>query len=221
MTTLFPTEVECFVCGHVAEQTVVGSTNMRGSSDLDGRPPKMARSNLQYGVQACPSCGYCAPEISKGTELVKEIVASAAYQDALGSEQMPSLASRFVCCALIELAGEARKPYLVDLFLSAAWACDDAEDAAAAADCRLRAAAALEAAIEGDEIHSSDPQGVEWAILADLFRRTGSFGEVERVVTAAESREKDEVIDTVLRFERVLAVAGDIGVYTVEDAAGR
>ena len=62
---------------------------------------------------------------------------------------------------------------------------------------------------------------MEWAILADLFRRAGSFGEVERVVTAAGACEKDELIDTVLRFERVLAVAGDTGVYTVEDAVGR
>ena len=96
MITLFPTEVECWVCGHVAEQTVVASTNMRGSPDLDGRPPEMARSNLQYETQLCPSCGYCALEISGGTQLAKQIVASAAYQEALGSAQMPSLAGRFI-----------------------------------------------------------------------------------------------------------------------------
>ena len=221
MTTLWPTEVQCFVCGHAAEQTAILSTNMCGSPDLDGRPPQMARSNLPYETQICPSCGYCALKISEGTQLAKQIVDSVAYQEALGAEQMPLLASRFICCALIEQAGAARMTFLVDLYLSAAWACDDAERGSAAADCRLRAAALLEATIEEVETLSSDPQGVEWAILADLFRRAGSFGEVERVVTAAEACEKDELIDKVLRFERVLAVAGDTGVYTVEDAVGR
>ena len=50
MTTLDERTSTCAICGGRSKQTVVASTNARGSPDLDLRPPEMQRSTMPYWV---------------------------------------------------------------------------------------------------------------------------------------------------------------------------
>ena len=80
MTLIFGNDVECAICGDISNQAEVLSTNTNGSSDLDTRPPEMERSNIEYEVQRCPSCGYCSSDLSICNENTKEIVESQRYK---------------------------------------------------------------------------------------------------------------------------------------------
>src|SRR5688500_9746788 len=66
MTTFYDKEKECFVCGTRHTYSFIGSTNSMGASDLDTRPPMMARMTLAWQVHRCPNCGYCALDVSQG-----------------------------------------------------------------------------------------------------------------------------------------------------------
>ena len=70
MTSHFNRRIVCAICGDEAEHALLGSTNAFGPYDLDLRPPPMARHTMQFWVQACPTCGYTAADISKAKEML-------------------------------------------------------------------------------------------------------------------------------------------------------
>lgn len=175
MTLPLESDDTCAVCGTVSHQTHLLSTNSFGASDLDGRPPQMKRSTMAWWVHRCPECGYCSPNIAEAPATAVETARSEAYQAQLNDPRMPDLARSFLCAALVAEADKGlASGGVVRCCLCAVWACDDAESADAAIECRLRAAAALEA------LHKRGGRyvrgGVEdFALLADLYRRAGRF----------------------------------------------
>ncbi|WP_435011443.1 hypothetical protein P12x_002755 [Tundrisphaera lichenicola] len=117
--------MKCFVCGHVSGHTILGSWREfwpHFGPELDTR--SQSRNRLDYRIQTCPFCGYCAGPLSEAIAGAATIVASPAYKAQLKDTEFPELANRFLCYGMIEedagnfsAAGKAR--------LYAAWACDD------------------------------------------------------------------------------------------------
>jgi hypothetical protein len=59
--------IRCAVCGADSTQNVLASTSTHCPPDLDLRAGGPARWALQFQVQRCPFCGYCAEMIGKRT----------------------------------------------------------------------------------------------------------------------------------------------------------
>lgn len=216
MTTLFKTTEACLICGQSHEYVGIGSTNEFGSPDLDTRPPEMRRSTILYWIRRCPSCGYCAPQVSEGPQEAKELIACEAYRQQLDDPSYPELANRFLCWALIqERAGsDARAGWAA---LHAAWACDDQGASEAARRCRLRALELFRRSqakgrpfIEG--------RGAEQILLADLLRRSGRFEEVEAVCEEGLRANPNKLVREVLAFQKRLALLKDDRAHRIEEA---
>jgi hypothetical protein len=220
MTTSMPVLVRCALCGHLSPQNVLASTSTFGPPDLDLRPSGPARWALQFRVQCCPRCGYCAESIGQRTPRAGRTVASVIYRDVLENARMPMLARHYFCAALVAEAAE-RRGDAARRFVDAAWACDDAGAAEQARICRQRAAEMLASALEWGDVPTESP--VVRGVLADLLRRAGRHDEAIGVLESGEGLldpedEEQQGTATVLGFIRELAEAGDDEAHSVAEA---
>ena len=212
-----PVTVRCALCGAASAQHVLASTSTFGPPDLDLRPNGPARWALQFQIQRCPRCGYCAENIGQRARGARRAVASIVYRDVLDNARMPELAREYFCAALVAEAAGLRDA-ASSHFLSAAWVCDDAEAVEQARICRDRAAEMLAAAIEWGDVPSENP--VVHGVRADVLRRAGRYDEALAALDAASSSEDDEPTQaaTVLAYIRELAEAGDDDPHSVAEA---
>lgn len=217
MTTLETIADECRICGTLSEHNAIASTHASGPADLDTRPPEAVRSCIAYGIRRCPSCGYCAPTLSKGPEEAADILKSDKYRDQLHSDAYPEIANRFLCWAIIqEEVGEfATAGWSA---VRAAWVCDD-EGASEAADlCRLQAVRLFGRASQAGVVFAGG-RGADEALLADLLRRAGHFDEIDKLVESGLQRKPDMHLSRVLRLQKELADRGDRDRHTVDEAS--
>lgn len=101
MTTFSTATVTCGACGSNFQHNVLASTNRFGSMDLDARPPEMERSTMIAWVQQCPTCGYCAKDVSQFSDQQREVLNSREYRQHLADRSLPALAGRFICSGLL------------------------------------------------------------------------------------------------------------------------
>lgn len=219
MTTLDEARVKCQVCGNISEHPCVISTSMFGAPDLDTRPPEVQRSTLPYWVQACPSCGYCAQELTDAIPGAAERVREAAYAAQLHERGYPELADRFLCWSLLlERAGQLELAGKTSLY--AAWACDDAQEDAAARKCRTRAVALYEQALARGEAHF-DQVAAEDCLLADLLRRSGEFAPASARCVAGLAKHPPKVVENALAYEKVLIMAKDTQCHSMAEVKAK
>ena len=215
-----PVRVRCAICGEMSPQNVLASTSTSGPPDLDLRPSGPARWALQFRVQCCPRCGYCAENIGERAPRAGRTVASVIYRDVLENARMPALARHYFCAALVAEAGE-RRGDAARRFIDAAWACDDAGAAEQARICRQRAAEMLASALEWGDVPTESP--VVRGVLADLLRRAGRYDEAISALDLGEELidlgdEEGSGTATVLGFIRELAEVGDEDAHSVAEA---
>jgi hypothetical protein len=130
----------------------------------------MERSTIHCWIQRCPSCSYCAPDISGGPEIATKVVKSDTYLKQRDDSSYPELANKFLCWAIIkEAKGDDSGAGWAAV--QAAWACDDHNTESGAKESRKRAVALFEKA-RGDGSSFADGLGVQEAILADLLTRS-------------------------------------------------
>ena len=212
-TTLGRIEVACAVCSIKSEQTVIGSTNTMGAPDLDLRPAEMQRSTMEFWVQECPHCGYCAGDLAQGTPAAAAVVKSPAYQAQLKNPLFPPLANRFLCAMLVS-DQSGRIESAIRSAHCAAWACDDAEKPAEAKHSRTFARERLQKLkAEGKSLY--DQTGADAVLLSDLARRCEDFD-----ATIASAREgialgPESIVAAVLAFEIQLAEQKDARCHTL------
>ncbi len=140
----------CAVCGEPCRFSALPPSSAVGSRDLDTRPPGTLRSTIYAWVRRCPSCGYCAPDISKALLGEAEVVRLPRYRKQLNARRFPQLADTFLCWSLLqEEAGALAKAARAGIHT--AWVCDDLGADAAARLCRMRAADLLRRAWERGE----------------------------------------------------------------------
>ena len=216
MTTLYQEEVRCAVCDEVNTFTDIGSTNAFGSHDLDTRPPEMQRSTIYTWVQRCPACGYCARRLDEAPSKAKTVVESNEYRQQLASADYPDLANAFLCLGLVAENARAIQE-AAWASIHAAWACDDAANPEAAARCRLQAVGFIRRLHEQNLTLAEQP-GADQAMLTDLLRRAGCWEEALDVVDQSIAGIDNELIRSVLRYEKALIVRGDLEVHRIEEA---
>lgn len=224
----------CAVCGEVSTHPVVRSAVRHGSPDLDTRPPALERFAIDTWVQRCPSCGYCANDISEASPGAGEAVRSEAYQGQLRSGDFPKLANSFLCWSLVrERAGDFAGAGWA--CVHAAWVCDDAaefnmlygnvsgqqvgtrDEVTAARSCRRKAALLLARAREKGQRFGAQV-GAEEALMADLLRRTGRFESAIRMADCGLAEKPKEMLVYILDFQKKLAGDSDAGCHTIAEA---
>lgn len=209
MTTMYQDTVKCYVCGKESKQTVLGSTNSFGSSDLDLRPPEMMRGTMEYWAHECPYCGYIAKNIDLGTVVTEAWLARVEFINADNIEFESELAKRCYKEYLINLEDEnIYKAFAV--ILNAAWACDEAQDIGNAVLCRNLALDLIDELIEKED----DPSTLMLQKI-DLLRRSNQFdkalGEFSGIFM-----DKD-LLQDILDFQLEKVKNHDNGCYTIED----
>lgn len=239
MTTFDSEELICILCGYCGEFDDLTSYTTFESSDLDSRPGEMLRSTMCLWIQRCPSCGYCARNISvlepekpvcpeflyltndwngsqkTDVDIVRCLLMSPEYKklsDVYG-EREPQLAFDFYCGSLInELCGDYEGAHSYSM--NAAWVCDDAANADARAF-RERAAKLLLKKFENepDRIYGNDD-----LVLIDLFRRLGRFDEAMEICVKGFRQNIEETAFTILAFQRKLILSEDTGCHKVSEA---
>jgi len=215
MTTMFVENFTCCICDTPSEHSVIGSTNAFGAADLDTRPPEMARSTIYQSVQRCPSCGYCAADLSKGDDGVSDIVATDSYQMILNQLELPDLANTFLAMSHISQQ-QGQFNTAAWQAIEAAWICDDEDNMDSAKKCREEALMLIEKG-RSNEQFLSEQKGASEAISIDLFRRTGRFEEAFELVQKTKTMELEEILCQILEFEEELIRSGDIDVHTIDE----
>ena len=209
MTTMYQDTVKCYVCGKESKQTVLGSTNSFGSSDLDLRPPEMMRGTMEYWAHECPYCGYIAKNIDLGTVVTEVWLARVEFINANNIEFKSELAKRCYKEYLINLEDEnIYKAFAV--ILNAAWACDDAQDIGNAVLCRNLALDLIDELIEKED----DPSTLMLQKI-DLLRRSNQFNKALGEFSGI-SMDKD-LLQDILDFQLEKVKKHDNACYTVED----
>lgn len=216
MTTVYQEKEACRICGTISDHVTIGPTKSFGSSDLDTRPPQMLRSTLKFQIRRCPGCGYCAPDLADASALVVAIVKSDAYRAQLDHPGYSMLANSFLCYALIQQAVGA-----LDqagwACLSAAWVCDDEQAHAPAKQCRLNAIHWFQHCKLESIAFTAEP-GLEEAVLADLYRRTGQFERVPAICQRGIAQKPTAMILQMLNFQLGLARKQDTACHLVDQA---
>ena len=209
MSTVMPIESKCYVCGNVSKQWVLGSTSEFGASDLDTRPPMMARSTMDLWIAQCPHCGYVAGDLSDATSITKEWLQNEQYITCDNRNFASELAQNFYKCYLIAVENRQHR----NAFYAAmhtAWVCDDVDDVENAIYSRNKAL---------DELAKFVDDAVEKETLllirADLLRRTGQFDllikEYEGTIFSKQ------LLNKIVAFQIKIAKEQDTGCYTVRD----
>ncbi len=206
----------CFLCGTESVYTGVISTASLGSTDLDSRPPEPERSSLSYWIHSCPSCRYCAPDLSEGDKAYEAVVKSDAYRKTLENSAYPRLANQFLCWSLLQ---ESQKDYQKAGWgaIHAAWACDDAGFEEGATAARKKASDLFMKARENGQWFAEDA-GLEEAILVDLLRRAGQFDEALKICLERLKKEPEETVRIILQYQKTLIEKLDSQGHTVSDA---
>ena len=219
MPTVFQVETECALCGTISEQSVAGPVERHGLPDLDTRPPEEVRSTLPYWIQACPNCGYCAPNIDLDYPLADSVIHQESYQALLRRRSLPQAARRFMAWAQIQASNDEHTGAGWSA-LHAAWACDDAGKPGPAASCRLSALEHFENARRGrPSLPGFEEAGTGEILLADLCRRADQFGRTVEISRQGLAAHPTEVVVRTLEREIVLALAGDNAAHSLAEVA--
>jgi hypothetical protein len=208
--------VRCHVCDAESEHTVARRATEEGTPDLDTRPPETLRSTMPAWVQRCPSCGYCAPDLTVGSPRAARVVRTAAYQTLLTDPTRPALANAFLAASAV-FAGCGTRADAGWQAVYAAWACDDAGDDLAATACRLHAVEHFASAMLAGQDVAVDPGGAD-AVIADLLRRAGHFEEAIARVEATRERRILKPTRRVLLYIASLAAEGDRAAHAAAEA---
>jgi len=216
MTTYLSESTTCGACGRVFIHKSLASTNSFGSPDLDLRPPEMHRSTMASWVQRCPTCGYCAKDVSKFDEKLRCVIEDANYQLQLADKDCPELASTLICAGKVSefSADEVAAGWN---YLRAAWAFDDQKCDPPASQWRSRAADIFAGVVaKGTPIVGG--AGGSQAIIVDCLRRSSRGTEALAIISQALEQDYDDVIRQALIFQKQLIERGDVACHRVEEA---
>ncbi|RAP54719.1 MAG: hypothetical protein BZ137_00800 [Methanosphaera sp. rholeuAM130] len=212
MTTVNDVEMICSVCKKSSTQTIIGSSNNWGSSDLDTRPSEMLRSTIWLWIEECPHCGYVAGYIEDELKIDTDFLNSTEYMTCDGIDFKSELSERFYKLYLIERKTDDMRAF--HAILHCAWACDDAHDESNSKHTRQLAVKMI------DKILKSDDSGMDNLILikADLLRRSDEF---DLLIKEYEDLElDDEDSNKIIRFQVEKARQKDNGRYKFENVSG-
>lgn len=199
----------CAVCGQESQPPAFRPPPVEQAPDLDLRPGERLRGSMSRWLQACPHCGYAAPDIARAHPGAAEAVQAAPFRALLAEANYPPLARRFLAWAhVLEETGALHAA--AEATLQAAWVADDAMMSDLAAQWRLDAVALWRA---------GPPLDAEQELrVADALRRAGEWEAAIATAEAALARNPPEGLAPALALERRLALAQDGSRHTMDKA---
>jgi hypothetical protein len=217
MTYIEPETVSCAVCGHTKEITEILSTYYSGCSDMDCRPPELARGCIYWAINYCEKCGYAAYDLTTPPQY-PEILRSKEYRSVLNHKWLSVHTKAYLCNAFIlraenELTAAARST------ISAAWVCDDSGYWQGSTDYRLQALRLIEAAHTQGQLMTDNPAS-DMVLVSDLFRRCSQFDKAAEAANKGLQLSPEGDIPQLLNYELQLVKEQDSASHTMDDAFG-
>ncbi len=216
MTTLDFESVICANCKNDTEQTIVGSTNQFGSSDLDLRPAEMMRGTMSYWLQECSDCGYVAGDISKIDDATSALMKSEEFRNIQNDLAPKGLERMFIKRAFLDHEVENFEE-AANNYLHAAWAADDIGNLDVASECRSKAASSFLIVID------LEPKNLEKVTvistqLIDIYRRSVEWDKAIVIADDLLTGKLDDTIKAVVEFGKIQASAKNAECFTVKQA---
>jgi hypothetical protein len=202
-------EKRCGVCGQESRQPGFRPPVPEQAPDLDLRPGEPVRSTMSRWLQACPHCGYAAPDIAEAHPAGAQAVAAAPYRALIADTAHPVLARRFLAWAhVLEETGALHAA--AEATLHAAWVADDLNRDDLARQWRREAVALW---------RSGPALDAEQSIrVIDALRRAGDFAEAEGAAEALAALNPPEAVAQVTALEARLIAAEDTGRHSIASA---
>ena len=202
-------EKRCGVCGHESRQAPFRPPVPEQAPDLDLRPGEPVRSTMSRWLQACPHCGYAAPDITEAHPAGAQAVAAAPYRALIADTAHPVLARRFLAWAhVLEETGALHAA--AEATLHAAWVADDLNRDDLARQWRREAVALW---------RSGPALDAEQSVrVIDALRRAGDFAEAEGAAEALAALNPPEAVAQVTALEVRLIAAEDMGRHSMASA---
>lgn len=213
MPTVFMMVKPCYVCGTEQRCPDIGAPGVfHGPRDLDGRQSVAQRASVYMWVQRCENCGYCAIDIARGDDIVKDVVKYDSYRRQLNDPSFSETANSFLCRAVIlEKLGDPVEAGWACVY--AAWVCDDSQFEDSSITCRLRAVEFFRKA-QAESIPFAPDHGQEVVLLADLLRRAQRFDDARKLCDVELSMEHTERTRKLLAFISDLAEDRDYRIHS-------
>jgi hypothetical protein len=128
------------------------------------------------------------------------------------------LANSFLCASIIQrkIGNFDRAAWSS---IHAAWFCDDSNDIEASKKCRRTAIDLIKLAQENGQ-SIGEQEGAEVAMLVDLLRRNRQFSDALALLENESDEEYDDIIITILQYQKKLISNLDAGCHTVSEALG-
>jgi hypothetical protein len=160
-------------------------------------------------LQACPHCGYAAPDIAEAHPAAAQAVAAAPYRALIADTAHPVLARRFLAWAhVLEETGALHAA--AEATLHAAWVADDLNRDDLARLWRREAVALW---------RSGPALDAEQSVrVIDALRRAGDFAEAEAAAEALAASDPPEAVAQVAALEARLITAEDGGRHSIASA---
>jgi hypothetical protein len=202
-------EKRCGVCGQESRQPGFRPPVPEQAPDLDLRPGEPVRSTMSRWLQACPHCGYAAPNIAEAHPAGAQAVAAAPYRALIADTAHPVLARRFLAWAhVLEETGALHAA--AEATLHAAWVADDLNRDDLARQWRREAVALW---------RSGPALDAEQSVrVIDALRRAGDFAEAEGAAEALAAINPPEAVAQVTALEARLITAEDTGRHSIASA---
>jgi hypothetical protein len=202
-------EKRCGVCGQESRQPGFRPPVPEQAPDLDLRPGEPVRSTMSRWLQACPHCGYAAPNIAEAHPAGAQAVAAAPYRALIADTAHPVLARRFLAWAhVLEETGALHAA--AEATLHAAWVADDLNRDDLARQWRREAVALW---------RSGPVLDAEQSVrVIDALRRAGDFAEAEGAAEALAALNLPEAVAQVTALEARLITAEDTGRHSIASA---
>ena len=177
--------------------------------DLDLRPGEPVRSTMARWLEACPHCGYAAPDIAEAHPATAQAVAAAPYRALIADTAHPVLARRFLAWAhVLEETGALHAA--AEATLHAAWVADDLNREDLARQWRREAVALW---------RSGPALDAEQSVrVIDALRRAGDFAEAASAAAALGASSPPEAVAQVSALEARLIAADDTGRHSISTA---
>ena len=199
MTFLQQIKLRCPVCDTSFDSLVAKVTRLLGGRRSDFREDAFGKHALPYLIHVCSGCGYAgeAERFSGTIDLAQDV------RDRVWAELRPQLATasgkperipaseKYEAAAKIAEWQYADARQVGELWLRAAWSCEDEKDTEAERYFRRKAAWAFEEALEDFGGIPADERAAMTYLVGELWRRIGDDWQSNQWF----ARVPDEIVD--------------------------
>jgi len=202
MTFLQQIKLRCPVCDTRFDSLAATVTRRVGGCRTDFREERSGKHALPYLVHVCVSCGYAgqAEQFDEAVDIAPELRARIRSEltprmpapRAAGARVSPLPGSeKYEAAAMIAEWQFVNAGHIADLWLRAAWCCEDENDVEAERYYRRKAVWAFQEALENYDGVPAEERAPITYLIGELWRRIGD----DRQASHWFARVTDEIVD--------------------------